>query len=66
MRVGTRGRSLKVRAVVVSDLVAGECWLETACRAWQHPLKPPVLGMEVDLLVESEMSQILSWFVPTA
>lgn len=52
--------------MVVGDLVVGECWLETACGAWQHPLKPPVSGMEVDLLVESEVGQILSWLVSGA
>ena len=31
------------KAVVVGDLVAGECWLVTACEAWRHPLKPFVL-----------------------
>ena len=49
--------------MVVGDLVAGECWLVIACGAWRHPLKPSVLGMEVDLLVESEVGQILSWLV---
>ena len=43
--------------MVVVDLVVGECWLETACGAWQHPLEQPVLEMEVALLVESEVDQ---------
>ena len=50
-------------AVVVDDLMAGECWLVTTCGAWRHPLKSSILGMEVNLLVESEVGQIPSWLV---